>query len=265
MKNVLLLVHDDPGQEARLQVALDVTRTLAGHLHCVDVTPEPLTADTPWSTGSGTILYDETEREAEHLSKLQQRLANEDVPWTCEARRGGFASCLDVTAGTADVIVMNRAIPDSRVDMRTIIGDILARTEALVLAVPGETRTFDLSGPALVAWDGSKPAMRTIRRAVPFLALARGVTVFQAGDLPDESISAQDAALYLARHGIDLVIEKSDDPKAAASQISQAAERYGASYAVMGAFGHNRLKEAIFGGVTHEMLGTSGIPLLLGH
>jgi nucleotide-binding universal stress UspA family protein len=97
------------------------------------------------------------------------------------------------------------------------------------------------------------------------LALASSVTIFQAGDLPDESICAQDAALYLARHGIDLVIETSEDSKAPASQISQAAERHEASYVVMGAFGHSRLKEAIFGGVTHEMLGTSGLPLLLGH
>lgn len=265
MKNVLLLVHDDPGQEARLQVALDLTRALGGHLHCVDVTPEPLTADTPWGMGSGAILYDETEREAEHLAKLKQRLADEDVPWTCEARRGGFASCLDVTAGTADLIVLNRVLPDNRVDMRTIIGDILARTGALVLAVPEEARMFDARGPALVAWDGSKPAMRTIKQAVPLLALASGVTIFQAGDLPDEAISAQDAALYLTRHGIDLVIETSEDSKAPASRISQAAERCKASYAVMGAFGHSRLKEAIFGGVTHEMLGMSGLPLLLGH
>jgi hypothetical protein len=37
MKNILLLVHDDVGQEARLQVALDVTRALTGHLESLDV------------------------------------------------------------------------------------------------------------------------------------------------------------------------------------------------------------------------------------
>lgn len=35
MKNVLLLIHDDDGQEARLQVTLDLTRALDGHLTCV--------------------------------------------------------------------------------------------------------------------------------------------------------------------------------------------------------------------------------------
>ena len=36
MKNILLLVHDDHGQEARLQAALDITRAVEGHLTCVD-------------------------------------------------------------------------------------------------------------------------------------------------------------------------------------------------------------------------------------
>jgi nucleotide-binding universal stress UspA family protein len=265
MKNVLLLIHDDAGQEARLQAALDLTRALSGHLHCVDVTPEPLTADTPWGMTSGTILYDETQREELHLARLKQRLTDEDVPWTCEARRGGFASCVEAAASSADVVVLNRAIPDNNVDMRTIIGDVLARSEALVLAVPEDARMLDVTGPALVAWDGSKPAMRTIRRAAPLLALACSVTVFQAGHRSEGSISAQDAAVYLARHGIDLVIETSEDAKNPAAQIAQVAERYKATYCVMGAFGHNRLKEAIFGGVTHEMLGMSGLPLLLGH
>jgi hypothetical protein len=35
MKNVLLLVHDDLGQEARLQAALDIVRAIGGHLHCL--------------------------------------------------------------------------------------------------------------------------------------------------------------------------------------------------------------------------------------
>lgn len=41
MKNILLLVHDDDGQEVRLQAALDLVRALDGHLTCVDVTPRP--------------------------------------------------------------------------------------------------------------------------------------------------------------------------------------------------------------------------------
>ena len=45
MKNVLLLVHDDDGQELRLQASLDLVRALDGHLTCVDVPPPPIVAE----------------------------------------------------------------------------------------------------------------------------------------------------------------------------------------------------------------------------
>src|SRR3546814_13462010 len=44
VKNILLLVHHDAGQEARLQAALDITRAVGGHLACIDVTPFPVVA-----------------------------------------------------------------------------------------------------------------------------------------------------------------------------------------------------------------------------
>ena len=46
--------------------------------------------------------------------------------------------------------------------------------------------------------------------------------------------------------------------------LTQARES-GASYIVMGAFGHSRAIEAIFGGVTAGMLAKSEIPVFLHH
>ena len=39
----------------------------------------------------------------------------------------------------------------------------------------------------------------------------------------------------------------------------------GADYVVMGGFGHGRLVEAVFGGVSREMLSRSPIPLVIAH
>jgi nucleotide-binding universal stress UspA family protein len=265
MKNVLLLVHDDSGQEARLQAALDLTRLLGGHLNCVDVTPPPVMADSSWGA-PGAILYDETDHELDNLAHIKVRLASEDVAWSCEAVRGDFVSCLGPAAHIADVAVLNcgpSRFPSP--DMRTIIGELLASTPTLVLAVPEDCGMLNLGGPALVAWDGSKTVMRTIKQAAPLLALSESVIVFQAGTLSEGAISAYDAARYLARHGIGVVVETSENCTDPASQITQAAARYGTPYCVMGGFGHSQLKEAIFGGVTRKMLGTSGLALLLGH
>lgn len=265
MKNVLLLVHDDPGQEARLQAALDLTRALSGHLHCVDVTPLPLMADAIWGAAQGPILYDESEREQDNVTKLKTRLTAEDVAWTCDELRGDYVSCLRAAVRTADVVVLNRGVGKfPSPDMRLVVGELVDKSDALVLAVTDDCRFLDVSGRAMIAWDGSETAMRAVQRAVPLLTRAHSVTIFQAGVLPEEAIPASDVATYLARHEIKPEIEVSDDRKVPAAQISRAAGRHGAAFCVMGAYGHSRLREAVFGGVTQELLGSEGIPLLLG-
>ncbi len=72
MKNVLLLVHDDVGQESRYQVALDLTRALQGHLMCLDVTYVP-----PWW---GTGYYDEGYVIADLLTQEAKRGKREQAP-----------------------------------------------------------------------------------------------------------------------------------------------------------------------------------------
>lgn len=266
MKNVLVLAHDDSGQEARLQAALDLTRALSGHLNCVDVTPLPLVADTALGAGPGSILYDEADSEAANAERLQRRLAGEDVAWSFEARRGEFSACLAGAMRAADLVVLNRGagrFPTP--DMRIVIGNLLIESDVIAVAVSSEERGFPISGPALVAWDGSAAAMNAVQRAVPLLGLAEKVTVIQIGELPEDATPAEEAASYLARHGIKPEIEVLPAAKSIAAEIVRAAERIGAGYCVMGVYGHSRLREAVFGGVTRDLLGSDGLPLVLGH
>jgi nucleotide-binding universal stress UspA family protein len=179
---------------------------------------------------------------------------------------GEFASCLTAALGAADLVVLNRSLDDlPNPDMRNLVADLLARNAALVVAVPADAKGFDVAAPALIAWDGSQTAMRTVQRTVALLTLAGSVRILQVGDLAAGAIPAEEAASYLARHGIKPEIEIVAWPAAPASEIARAAERIGAGYCVMGAFGHSRLREALFGGVTREMLGAGGLPLVLGH
>src|SRR6478609_4988629 len=78
MENILLLVHQDTGQEARLQAALDVTRAVKGHLTCADVSVMPILADDyVGSMGTAMLLEDERTREAENRVAIEARLAGE--------------------------------------------------------------------------------------------------------------------------------------------------------------------------------------------
>ena len=82
MKTVMVLIHDDVGQEARLQCSLDVVRALEGHLLCLDVVQIPVVADGfGIGGGTGVLLMDERDREDSNVSRLEPRLAKEGVSY----------------------------------------------------------------------------------------------------------------------------------------------------------------------------------------
>jgi nucleotide-binding universal stress UspA family protein len=264
MKNVLLLIHNDAGQEARLQAALDLIRALSGHLHCLDVTPMPLVAELVW--GSPALVYDESESEERNAAAITARLRGEDVAWTLDEVRGEYAACLADAARTADVVVLNRRLDKfPGPHMPALAGELLHRSEALILAVAEDGHGLDVCAPAVVGWDGSETVMHALRRAMPLLLKASAVVMFQAGEAPDGAIPIEEGAAYLSRHGVKPEIQLSADAANPAAQIASAAERLGAGYCLVGGFGHSRLREAIFGGVTRELLETAGMPLLIGH
>ena len=149
--------------------------------------------------------------------------------------------------------------------MRAVTSDVLTHSRALVIAVDEHCPGLDVATPALVAWDGSDGAMRALQRALPLLKLASRIRLFQAGALPKGAIPADEAALYLSRQGVNSDIEIGPDGNRVAADIRDAAARFGAGYCVMGAFGHSRLREALLGGVSRDMLGEAHLPLVMAH
>lgn len=268
MKNILLLVHDDAGQEARLQAALDVTRALDGHLACIDVTPYPVLAgDTVVGYGESVVLFDERDSEAKNKAALTDRLAREDVSWSWADVMGEMATSVLNAADLADLIILSRALDGYPLpNMRDITSRIVERASAAVLAVPESLDRFGFDR-ALVAWDGGRSAAAALRAAVPLLALAKDVEIFMAreDDEGDEGNEPEVAAAYLARHGIHAVVKVIDKAESNADgSIAEECDNWRADYIVMGAYGRGRLRET-FGGVTKRMLTDSKLPLLLRH
>ena len=71
---------------------------------------------------------------------------------------------------------------------------------------------------------------------------------------------------WLARH--DVQVEVNVVPRnlpREADILSRFALERGCEAMVLGAFGHSRLREAVLGGVTHDLLASVPIPLLMAH
>ena len=267
MKNVLLLVHDDAGQESRFQAALDITRALEGHLTCLDVAVYPMMVSDVYAvTVEAAILEDEKAREADNRAKLEARLAREDVPWTWVDALGNAAQCLQDHAALADLIVVSRKLDSEYLpDTLGTASQVVIGTDKVVVAVPEKARGFEAAGRAIVAWDGSEQAAHAIERAIPLLQLARSVTLIEIEDGSTEK-PAEEAAAYLSRHGISAVIVRRRTRGALTVDVLlSTAEHDGADYIVMGGFGRSRFVEALLGGVSRDMLSESPIPIVMAH
>lgn len=267
MKNVLVLIHDDAGQEARFQCALDLTRAIGGHLTCLDVAVMPvMTSEVAMMGLAGEMLAEERDNERANRARLQPRLGAEDVPYSWVDVTGDLAGSLRDAAALTDIFVVNRELRSVRYpDMLGVAGEVVVKTGKPVLAVSEDARSFDAFGHALIAWDGSAAAEAATRAAVPVLQLAAQVTILEVDDGSLKQ-PAFEAAEYLARHGVKAVTCRqsvsSDNP---ATVILDQARMLGAAYLVMGGFGHSRMAEALFGGVSRRMLRECPVPLLMAH
>jgi len=267
MKNILLLVHDDAGQEARFQVALDITRAIEGHLSCLDVSVMPqLMDDGISSAGTAMLLADEQQRETANRRTLEARLAREQIAWDWTDVTGAIAPRLAEASALADLIVINRKLDAFPVpEMDRIAGELIVKAGKPILAVPDSARALGICGQVLVCWDGSAAATTALRAAVPLLQLAERVILLQVDD-GSVRAPAEEAAAYLSRHVIQpIIVRRTLLGGAAAEAILAEIRRNHIDYVVMGGFSHLRFTEALFGGVTRTLLCESPVPLFLAH
>jgi nucleotide-binding universal stress UspA family protein len=137
----------------------------------------------------------------------------------------------------------------------------------LILPTAPRSRPFDL-GTVAVAWDFSRAAARAVSDALPLLEIAkkvRVVTVINEKAL-DSKHSAEELAKNLARHGIDVVLDKID---ANGKPIGKVLEAYALAHGIdvlaMGAYGHSRWREFVLGGATRSLLSRPPLPILFSH
>jgi len=121
----------------------------------------------------------------------------------------------------------------------------------------------------VIGWKDTPEARRVVRDALPFLQEATRVTIVEICASGEESAARErmdDVARYLNRHhitgGPHVILHRDGSP---ATLLIRLAQDEGADLLVTGAYGHSRLGEWIFGGVTHELLATSPICCLMSH
>ena len=142
--------------------------------------------------------------------------------------------------------------------------DLIAlRSGRPVLVVPDEYDADGLAEHALVAWDGKRSSARALGDAMTGLEDKAKVTLLTVGS---EQAPGTDYLLRnLERHGIDANHILKPRQGSIADSILSAAQEVSAKLVVMGAFEHSKFSHDVFGGVTTDVIRSSGVPVFLSH
>ncbi len=279
IKDLLIPCVNADSERGPVAAATAIARAFEAHvamLVTVDV-PAPMPSD--W----GAMAYDVYARlheEARNRAKaraesLRAKFAQAEVPIevrTAEAVSLYPQNTAALQARYADLTILP-AMPrggEERMFVHDYFHDVLRQSGRPVLVVPdGATATLP-PRRAVIAWKPTREASRAIAGAMPLLKKAEAVDVLVIDPVVAESAHGgepgADIAAHLARHGLKVeVVTRPSMNFSVAYALLDYARHAGADLLVAGGYGHSRLREALLGGTTRELLETTHLPVLFAH
>ncbi|MFZ6747975.1 universal stress protein [Undibacterium sp. Ren11W] len=272
-KSLTVFLDNSAGSSRRLSFALALAQRFGAHLHALHLTYSPIIMSDPYAVWAPMLVEWEESAQAKHdLAKQafldEAKNAGVAVDWL------GFRSDdfreLIAYARASDLIVLGQRNPSE------VEGDFgrgfpenvvlkLGRPAIFLPYIGDTTCNFER---VIVAWDGGREAARAMADALPILKEAKQVKILSISehvdddhDLPDVDIAA-----YLAMHGVSVEIERNENiAMAPAAWLLSRAADMDAQLLVMGAYGHSRLTELVFGGVTRAIMTQMTLPVLMSH
>ncbi len=137
-----------------------------------------------------------------------------------------------------------------------------------MLLVPDEVHELQAER-IVVGWKDAREARLAVRDALPFLTRASQVTIIEICTSDQQDLArkrVEDVARYLERQGVkcrtDVRVHMADTD---AHQLIRVAKEDGVDLIVAGAYGHSRLGEWMFGGMTRELIDEAPVCLMMSH
>ena len=171
-------------------------------------------------------------------------------------------------ARAADLVIIGRDRKTHDPYRSTDSGALVLRTGRPVLTVPPGIQSL-AARRVVIAWKDTREARRAVQDALPFLQAENEVIVMEVtetGSEQDSMSRLKDVAGYLSRHGTTAVTEWVRSIEGSPyGALMRVVEEQSVDLIVSGAYGHSRLGEWIFGGMTQDLLTRSPVCCLLSH
>jgi len=286
IRTILVPATGGAGDDVVVASALALARPFEAHLDFLHVRVDATAAAVAMTsdTGSGGLVgglvarieaeADEQEKRAKDLFDAfcaREKLAIAETPsgapgpsaaWRREI--GAEPYWIAEYGRAADILVVGRSPDGEGLGIETLEAALLDSGRPLLLV--GVVALAGLPETMAIAWKPTREAAHAVAAAMPLLARAKRVVILTvAEDQRDANDATERLAASLRWHGVAVTLRRLDPTPAGAAEALLAAAREEGALLVMGGYGHSRVREWIFGGVTARVLRGTEVPVLIAH
>ena len=278
-KDILVPWIDDDSEAAPLDAAVALAKECEAHVAMLVVVDVPAPMPSDWGAMAYDLyarLHEEARARAQKKAEdLRARFVNLDAPFEvrmAEALSLYPSNTIAMHARYADLTVLS-SVPQGSAEAglrHDAFHAALLQSGQPVLVMPPKATLALTPKKAVIAWKPTRESSRAVRDAMPFLHAADSVDVLvidpKVGEAAHGGEPGADLATHLARHGLDVeVVVRPSMNFSVAYALLDYARQVGADLIVAGGYGRSRLREAMLGGVTRELLQTTHLPVLFAH
>lgn len=276
-KTLVTFVATETGLKPLLQSASALARRFDAHLEvcCMGV---DTTQSMGFYAGAPAIIYQDSLNAAKATAETLQDTAEEclrgaDIRWSTDSAvlsLGGITSYVGLKARFSDLVVLPLPYGAGRGPQdEVIIEAALFEGDTPVLVLPQTGGALPEFNKLVLAWNQSNEALHATRAALPLMKQADLVNTVII-DPPSHGAERSDPggllAQMLVRHGVqtDVSVLARTLPRTS-DVLRRHLKDQAADLLVMGAYGRSRLREAILGGATRDMLEDTPCAVFLAH
>lgn len=169
-----------------------------------------------------------------------------------------------------DIVLVSDDLRGSDRLFRQVVHGVLFQSPVGVLLNDPRAETLQRPDRVLVAWNTQLHAARALHQTLPLLRKAQEVVIATVDPVMSESRSGEDpgvdVAKWLTHHGCTVTVQQyPSGGRETGHCLLDRAKEAGSDLIVMGAYGHSRTREALFGGTTRTLLEQTEQAVFLAH
>jgi nucleotide-binding universal stress UspA family protein len=183
-----------------------------------------------------------------------ERLAHHVLGWRSIPTLANVAHVVAENARCADLVITSAGPGFADLSTHADTGDLILRAGRPVLVVPDGAATATFT-TVMIAWTDTRECRRAITDALPMLHAADRVVIVEVAiDTIGAREAIDDIVAWLGRHGVDADKIVARMKGTSIDTLAAIADDLAADLVVAGAYGHSRIREWAFGGVTRDLL-----------